>query len=58
MSLGIVVNGPEGLVLAAESRGTLTSTLPPGVSGSPIHVNFDNATKILSFKEPHDYILY
>lgn len=53
MSIGIVVNGPEGLVLAAESRVTLTATPP---KGPQIHVNYDNATKILSFKEPHNYI--
>jgi hypothetical protein len=50
MSLGIVIKAPEGLVLAAESRVTLTAT-PPG--GTPIHVNYDNATKLLSFSEPN-----
>lgn len=50
MSLGILVKGPEGLVLAAESRVTLQAT-PPG--GNTIHVNFDNATKLLSFSSPN-----
>lgn len=45
MSLGIVIKGPEGLVVAAESRVTLTATLPEG----PLSVNYDNATKLLSF---------
>lgn len=50
MSLGIVIKGPEGLVLAAESRVTLTATLP---NNQQLHVNFDNASKLLSFEEPH-----
>lgn len=48
MSLGIVIKGPEGIVLAAESRVTLTAG--QGIPNAPpIHVNFDNATKLLSF---------
>jgi hypothetical protein len=50
MSLGIVIKGPEGLVLAAESRVTLVAHLP---QGQQIHVNFDNATKLLSFSTPN-----
>lgn len=53
MSLGIVVRGPEGLVLAAESRITLAAQVP---GSSPIHVNFDNANKVISFSKPHNYI--
>jgi len=53
MSLGIVVKGPEGLVLAAESRVTLTAE---DHHGNKVHVNFDNATKLLSFNSPHNYI--
>lgn len=49
MSLGIVIKGPEGIVLAAESRVTLTAQTPTG----PLHVNFDNATKVLSFHAPN-----
>jgi len=52
MSLGIVIKGPEGLVLAADSRVTLAARTPQGV----IHVNYDNATKLLSFSEPHNYV--
>lgn len=49
MSLGIIINGPEGIVLAAESRITLGAN----VGGKPIPVFFDNATKLLSFMEPN-----
>jgi len=50
MSLGIVIKGPEGVVLAADSRVTLSAQR----SGGPlVPVNFDNATKLLSFpKQP------
>ena len=50
MSLGIVIKGPEGLVLAAESRVTIGAQLQ---DGQQVHVNFDNATKLLSFGEPN-----
>lgn len=50
MSLGIVIKAPEGLVLAAESRLTLTAQSP---NAHPLHVNFDNATKLLSFGKPN-----
>ena len=54
MSLGIVIKSPEGIVLAAESRVTLTVN---GPDGKPSHmVNFDNATKLFSFKAPHNHI--
>jgi 20S proteasome alpha/beta subunit len=53
MSLGIVVKGPEGLVLAAESRLTLMAKPPEGTA---IQVNFDNATKLLSFADPHCFV--
>ena len=53
MSLGIIIKGPEGLVLAAESRVTLATKTPAGETAfSP----FDNATKILSFAKPHEYV--
>lgn len=52
MSLGVVVKGPEGLVLAAESRVTLTAQ-PDGPAGQSLHVNFDHATKVLSFGAPN-----
>lgn len=51
MSLGVVIKGSEGIVLAADSRVTLdvkrgNQSRPPAY--------FDNATKLLSFtKQPH-----
>lgn len=53
MSLGIVVKGAEGVVLASDTRITLTAQM----KGSPsFNVNFDNASKILTFGEPHNYV--
>jgi len=43
MSLGIAFKGPEGLVLAVDSRVTLNAALPSG----PVAAYFDNATKLL-----------
>ena len=53
MSLGIVIKGPEGLVLAAESRITLgaQTVTPRGLQQIPVY--FDNATKLLSFSKPN-----
>jgi 20S proteasome alpha/beta subunit len=53
MSLGVVVKGPEGIVLAADSRVTLQAQRE---GKPPIQVNFDNATKLLSFQAPHSYV--
>jgi len=53
MSLGMVIKAPEGIVLSAESRVTLTAT---PATGAPIHVSFDNATKLFGFSRPHDYV--
>jgi len=51
MSLGVVLKGPEGVVLAADSRVTLQA--PDQASGMVVPVNYDNATKLLSFiKQP------
>jgi len=61
MSLGIVVKGSEGIVLAADSRVTLTAILnqpsgaPAGVQVQ-LPVNFDNATKLLTFGNPNNWI--
>lgn len=52
MSLAIAIKVPEGLVLAAESR--VSYRIPDG-SGNNNFITFDNATKLLSFKE-HDYV--
>ena len=56
MSLGIVFKGPEGIVLAADSRVTLNAqkkTPPNNVTVQSVH--FDNTTKLLSFPE-HPYV--
>ena len=54
MSLGFVVKVPEGLVLAAESRVTLAAN---DEQGRPLYqATYDNATKLLSFSPPHNYI--
>ena len=53
MSLGVVIKGPEGIVLAADSRVTLEARKK---DRPPIPVNYDNATKLLSFSEPHNYV--
>jgi len=53
MSLGVVIKGPEGVVLAADSRVTLEAQKK---GGPRIPVNFDNATKLLSFSKPHNYV--
>jgi len=54
MSLGVVIKGPEGVVLATDSRITLEAQKKGG--GPPIQVNFDNATKLLSLSKPHNYV--
>ena len=53
MSLGVVVKGPEGVVLAADTRVTLTARQG---DGPELPVNFDNATKLLTFGKPHDWV--
>ncbi len=52
MSLGVVIKGPEGIVLAADSRVTL-EVQRENTPSIPVH--FDNATKLLSFKD-HPYV--
>src|SRR2546428_1693901 len=53
MSLAIVVKGPSGLVLAADSRVTL---MAQPTQGTPFLVHFDNASKLLRFAEPHMFV--
>ncbi len=53
MSLGVVIKGPEGIVLAADSRITLDVAR---AGQPPVTVNFDNATKLLSFSEPNNFV--
>lgn len=53
MSLGIIFKGPEGIVLAADSRVTLT-VKRPGRS-EIIPATFDNSTKLLKVSK-QDYV--
>lgn len=58
MSLGIVVKGTEGLVLAADSRVTVRGerSLPQG-EPQTVTVNYDNAKKVISFSdEEHSHV--
>lgn len=55
LSLGIAFKGPEGIVLAADSRVTLTAQVPlPGApAGAPqmlLPSTYDNATKLLRIR--------
>jgi hypothetical protein len=54
LSLGIVIKGPEGLVLAAESRITLTAKNKE--TGKEVSVSYDNAQKVLSFSRPRSHV--
>lgn len=47
MSLGIAFKGPEGIVLAADSRVTLTSQMGTDGIKHVLPSTFDNATKLL-----------
>ena len=53
MSLTVVVNGPEGVVLAADTRVTVPFQHP---RGDPAVASFDGATKILHFGEEHAWV--
>jgi hypothetical protein len=47
MSLGIAFKGPEGIVLAADSRVTLTTEMQQDQGRMLLPSTFDNATKLL-----------
>ena len=49
MSLGVVIKGAEGIVLAADSRVTLQATSNTWKGSLP--VTYDNATKLLAFSK-------
>ncbi|MFC1935738.1 hypothetical protein ACFLX9_03130 [Chloroflexota bacterium] len=51
MSLGIAFKGPEGIVLAADSRVTLTASRQTGQVTETLPAYFDNATKLLRVKK-------
>ena len=50
---GIAFKGPEGIVLAADSRVTLSGPLPD--SNLLVQAHYDNATKLLKVKD-HDNV--
>src|SRR5215210_5425740 len=52
-ALGIAFKGPEGIVLAADSRVTLTGEVPG--SNLLVQSHYDNATKLLKVKD-HDNV--
>ncbi len=54
MSLGVVVKGPEGIALAADTRITLYARRDD--TEPPLLANYDNATKLLTFGEPHSFV--
>lgn len=54
MSLGIIIKGTEGLVLAAESRVTLMAQMQTPTGPQQLPVYWDNANKLLSFHSPYD----
>jgi hypothetical protein len=47
MSLGIAFKGPEGIVLAADSRATLNAQIQTPQGQMLLPASFDNATKLL-----------
>jgi hypothetical protein len=55
MSLGIAFKGPEGIVLAADSRVTLNAEIKEVGEKLVIPSTFDNAIKLLRF-QGHDYV--
>ena len=55
MSLGIAFKGPEGIVLAADSRVTLTAEKQRGEERMMFPSTFDNATKLLQIAG-HNYV--
>lgn len=55
MSLGIVFKGPEGIVLAADSRVTLNAEIKNAEGKLLLPATFDNATKLLRVAK-HDYV--
>ena len=56
MSLGIAFKGPEGIVLAADSRVTLMAKVQSNLpSPMLLPASYDNATKLLRIKE-QDYV--
>ena len=55
MSLGVAFKGPEGIVLAADSRVTLTAEMERDDGRMMLPSTFDNATKLLQITG-QDYV--
>ena len=53
MSLGIAIKGPEGIVLASDSRATIT-VHPENQAAFEVHL--DNASKLFQFSGDHRYV--
>ena len=53
MSLGIAIKGPEGIVLASDSRATIVAQ---SKNKSAFEVHFDNASKLFQFSGKHCYV--
>lgn len=59
MSLGVILKGTEGIVLAADSRVTLFTPMPGAAPNQQVMVpsTFDNATKLLKVNlENHKFV--
>lgn len=59
MSIGLIIKSPEGLVLAAESRITLSLQIPGSSGTTSSTVTYDNVHKVLNFGElpgPHSFV--
>jgi hypothetical protein len=56
VSLGIIIKAAEGMVLAAESRVTLSANVATPTGPQLIHVNFDNASKLLTFSGINQFV--
>jgi hypothetical protein len=58
MTLAVAFKGPEGLVLAADSRITITATVSAGEQKQQYISYFDNATKLFEINgQPHIGVL-
>ena len=53
MSLGIAIKGPEGIVLASDSRATIVAHQKNKPS---FEVHFDNASKLFRFSAEHRFV--
>ena len=54
MSLGIAIKGPEGIVLASDSRATIVAQESKDKPSFEVH--FDNASKLFRFSGEHSFV--